>query len=49
LIAALGGPQLPDLCDVHDRLFVLTTIGGGRHLVRSRYGATEADPGPNCP
>jgi broad specificity phosphatase PhoE len=49
LIAALGGPQLPDLCDVHDRMFVLTTIGGGRHFVRSRYGAAEPDPGPNCP
>jgi len=49
LIAALGGPQLPDLCDVHDRMFVLTMVGGSRHFVRSRYGAAEADPGPNCP
>jgi phosphohistidine phosphatase SixA len=52
LIAALGGPRLPDICPSHHaNLFLLTIIGGKAHLVRSRYGAPDAtdhDPKPNC-
>ncbi|MFL6798791.1 MAG: SixA phosphatase family protein [Xanthobacteraceae bacterium] len=49
LIASLGGPRLPDLCDVHDRMFVLGLFGEHVHLIRSRYGAAQSDSGPDCP
>lgn len=44
IVAALGGPALPDLCDSEfSRLMVLERTGAGRpNLVQSRYGA--ADP-----
>jgi broad specificity phosphatase PhoE len=42
IIAALGGPKLPDICEsVYDKLFVLVLDKEVR-LVQSRYGA----PGP---
>jgi broad specificity phosphatase PhoE len=42
IIAALGGPSLPDICEaVYDKLFVLV-LGRGARLIQSRYGA----PGP---
>jgi len=43
IIAALGGPRLPDLCDgQYSRLFVLTNAAGAPRLIQSTYGA--ADP-----
>ena len=49
IIAALGGPRLPDICEsVYGNLFVLVTTGGEARLVQSRYGAPDSDPGPEC-
>jgi phosphohistidine phosphatase SixA len=48
IIAQLGGPRLPDICDsVHDDLFSLVMADGKTRLVRGRYGA-PADAGANC-
>lgn len=39
ILAALGGPRLPDICDsAFDDLFVLSPAADGAHLVKSRYG-----------
>jgi broad specificity phosphatase PhoE len=47
IIAALGGPQLPIICDtVYDKLFVLV-LGKDARLVQSRYGA-PAPPTAGC-
>lgn len=47
IIAALGGPRVPDLCEsVYCTLFVLVPGAGEARLVRSRYGAP--DPPPDC-
>jgi broad specificity phosphatase PhoE len=49
IIAALGGPRLPDICEgVYATLFVLQLDKGGARLVQSRYGAPDPDPGPDC-
>lgn len=48
VIAQLGGPRLPDICDgVHDDLFGLVFVGGKAQLVRARYGVASR-PDPNC-
>lgn len=45
LIAALGGPRLPDLCEsAHADLFFLDLREAKPRLVRARYGA----PDPAC-
>lgn len=49
IVAALGGPRLPDLCDAtYDNLFVVVLDSeGGVRTVRSHFGA--ATPvGPDC-
>ena len=44
LIAALGGPQLPNICSsVYDNLFILTSVQGKTNLIRTRYGAPTPD------
>ncbi len=45
IVAALGGPAMPDLCDsAYDRLFVLTIPANGpRTLVRATYGVPTPD------
>jgi broad specificity phosphatase PhoE len=50
VIAALGGPQLPDLCDSeHSNLFVMKiTKSPGPSLVREHYGATDPAPDSAC-
>ena len=51
IIAALGGPTIPDLCDgEHATLFVLERPGGGQpvSLVRARYGAAEPPEASHC-
>jgi broad specificity phosphatase PhoE len=46
IIGALGGPQLPDICEpVYDKLFVLV-LGKEARLIQSRYGAPG--PTPDC-
>ena len=48
VIAALGGPQLPDICDAeYARLFTLVLpAGGSPRLIQSTYGAP--DPAEPC-
>ncbi len=48
IIAALGGPKLPDICElVYDKLFVLV-LGREARLVQSRYGAPGPPTTPDC-
>ncbi|MFN2565536.1 MAG: histidine phosphatase family protein [Gemmatimonadaceae bacterium] len=48
IIAALGGPTIPDLCDSeYASLFVLQLSPSGARLVRGRYGAADAAD-PKC-
>jgi broad specificity phosphatase PhoE len=50
IIAALGGPKRPDLCDTqYSNLFVLVVGEGRTDLVVSSYGAPSADPLMACP
>jgi phosphohistidine phosphatase SixA len=50
IIAALGGPRLPDLCDSqYSDMFVLVLDGSQQPpLIRSTYGAPSPAPGPEC-
>jgi broad specificity phosphatase PhoE len=48
IIAALGGPKLPDICEsVYDKLFVLV-LGKEARLIQSRYGAPGPPTTPDC-
>lgn len=49
IIAALGGPRMPDLCDSqYSSLFVLDMSGAGTPpLIRGMFGAPDA-PDENC-
>jgi phosphohistidine phosphatase SixA len=47
LIAALGGPQFPNICSsVYDNLFVVISAKGKADVIQARYGA--ATPGTDC-
>ncbi len=51
IIAALGGPTMPDLCDgQYSALFVLERQGGVTpvSLLRTRYGAAEPPEAGEC-
>jgi broad specificity phosphatase PhoE len=50
IIAALGGPRLPDLCDAeYATLFVLEfPATGPTRLIRARYGAPDPPGGADC-
>ena len=49
IIAALGGPTLPEICeDVYDDLFGLVMVDGKTDLVRGRYGPANAKADPAC-
>ena len=49
IIAALGGPRLPVICDpVYDHLFVIIPAKGKIRLISSRYGAPSPPAGPDC-
>jgi len=49
IIAALGGPRLPDICEsTYGDLFVLQLVAGEARLVRAHYGAAEPGPAPDC-
>ena len=49
IIAALGGPQFPNICEsVYDHLFALVPISGKMQLISSRYGAVSPPPEPGC-
>jgi phosphohistidine phosphatase SixA len=50
IIAALGGPKLPDICDSqYSNFFVLILHDGKADLITSSYGASSADPATTCP
>ena len=52
IIAALGGPKLPDICESqYSNFYVLTIEPGGKKadLVVSSYGAASPDPATTCP
>jgi broad specificity phosphatase PhoE len=49
IIAALGGPRLPDICEtVFDNLFMLVPVAGKVQFVHARYGAPSPTPGQDC-
>ena len=50
IIAALGGPTVPDLCETeYATLFVLTVPATGpRHLTRATYGAPDPPGADGC-
>lgn len=49
IIAALGGPRISNICEsVYANLFILVPSAGEARLVRSRYGAADPAPGPDC-
>ncbi|MFI5311287.1 MAG: histidine phosphatase family protein [Gemmatimonadales bacterium] len=49
IIAALGGPKMPDLCDSqYSNLFTLVLDGASARLVRASYGAPSPDPDASC-
>ena len=52
IIAALGGPKLPDICDSqYSNFYVMILDNGGKKpdLVTSSYGAPSPDPVATCP
>jgi broad specificity phosphatase PhoE len=50
ILAALGGPELPDLCDgSYDQLFILVLRNGAAPaLTRARFGAASPAGGEAC-
>lgn len=50
IIAALGGPRMPDLCDSqYSSLFILNfPATGAPRLIRSSYGAPDGPPTEDC-
>ena len=50
IIAALGGPRLPDICDSQyaDLFTLILEPGKDPVLIRSSYGAASPAPGPEC-
>ena len=50
IIAALGGPRLPDLCDSQYADFFVLVMDGSPQpsLIRSTYGTPSPAPGPEC-
>jgi broad specificity phosphatase PhoE len=50
IIAALGGPRMPDLCDTqYSNVFTLVLDGPSARLIRGSYGARSPDPAMSCP
>lgn len=49
IIAALGGPKMPDLCDAeYSHLFVLEMSESGARLIRSHFGAADPPDADEC-
>jgi broad specificity phosphatase PhoE len=50
IIAALGGPRIPDLCDAeHSTLFLVQRpVGGKVGMIKARYGAAEPAEAGQC-
>jgi hypothetical protein len=52
IIAALGGPSMPDLCETqYSMLYVLEFAAGGGapRLIKANYGAAAPPNADNCP
>ena len=50
LIAALGGPQLPEICDAtYDDFFTVFLAQDKIRFIRARYGAPSPRGAPECP
>jgi broad specificity phosphatase PhoE len=49
IIAGLGGPRMPEICDsAYSNLFILQLGGGEPRLVQTHYGLSDPPPGPDC-
>jgi broad specificity phosphatase PhoE len=49
IIAALGGPQMPEICEtLFANLFVLVPGATDARLIRTYYGAADAPPQADC-
>lgn len=51
IVTALGGPKMADLCDSnYATMFVvhMSAVGKPAHVVRTRYGAAEAEGAETC-
>ena len=49
IIAALGGPRLPEICEsTYGDLFILQLSGREARLVRGHYGLPDPGAGPDC-
>jgi broad specificity phosphatase PhoE len=50
IIAALGGPRMPDLCDgQYSNLFILQLqVGSAPRLIKAKYGAADAPDSDAC-
>ncbi len=49
IVAALGGPALPDLCETsYGHAFVMSRRADGYSLLRLRYGAADPPPETGC-
>ena len=50
ILAALGGPKLPDLCDgQYSVIFILEyPAAGAPHLIRAKYGAADPAGAESC-
>jgi len=49
IIGALGGPNMPALCDTeYSNLFVLSLTAGGARLVRGHFGAPDPPNAADC-
>ena len=50
IIAALGGPRTPNLCESqYSNLYTLVLDRGATTLIRGSYGAPSPDPPTGCP
>jgi len=50
IIAALGGPKMPDLCDSqYSNLYTLVLDGASARMVQSSYGAASPEVATGCP
>ena len=50
IIAALGGPKLPDLCDSqYSNLYTVVLDGPSARLITGTYGAPSPEVATGCP
>ena len=50
IVAALGGPKMPDLCDSqYSNMYTLVLEGSSARLVQSTFGAPSPEVATGCP